>query len=752
MTARTRSLVAICSVALAFALMTGVPAAYAASPGGGSSHRVSGTVVALGSRVVPGSGTIVTDVRLSDASGGGAVTATFTMSGGEVGGIGMWSEVFTDLSVGDFLTVGVADKGRDRVAVTAPVTVARVLGFSATGLGSAVESALSGYGWDGIHWDGAQLPVGYFVNPTGLPAGADAAIQVAAQTWEADPGSSMDYTYMGTTGDSSQALDGYNVVAAGVTDDPTALADCRYFFNTMTKHIVEFDITFNVSTYAFSTDGSPTKYDLQTVGTHELGHTLSLVDLYESGNSAQVMYGYCSKGDTGKRVLAAGDIAGIRAIYPAAVATSTLSGTVTSSAGGALAGVSVAVGGVASGTTNANGAYTISGIPAGSYNVAFTRSGYSVQSRAVDLTTSKTVSLALTPLVTTVTLSGTVTSCAGGALAGASVAVGGVASGTTNANGVYSISGIPAGSYNVTFTRSGYSAQSRAVDLTTSETVSLALTPLVTTVTLTGTVTSSDGGALAGASVAVGGVASGTTDANGAYSIPGIVSGSYTVTYSRSGYVPQSLVVDLSVSRSRSFALAPVDSTPPVTTSDVQSSYVGSATVHLNAADNGGSGVAHTYYRLDGAAQVEGTSVTVSDVGTHTLEFWSADVRGNVETPVAATFAVSASHVTPPPVIVRIPTRLTITSNRTSVTHRHPVYFSGTISSTQPQNTHVVVWAKRPGSNHWDKLSVRHTTSGHRWYYTYSPATRGTWYFRVRFAATATYAASVSPSRRIVVR
>ena len=673
MTARARSLVAICSVALAFALTTGVPAAYAASPGGGSPHHVSGTVVALGSRIVPGTRTIVTDVLLSDASGGGAVTATFTMSGGEVGGIGMWSEVFTDLSVGDFLTVGVADKGRETVAVTAPVTVARVLGFSATGLGSVVESALSGYGWDGIHWDGAQLPVGYFVNPTGLPAGADAAIQAAAQTWEADPGSSMDYTYMGTTGDSSQAMDGYNVVAAGVTDDPTALADCAYFYNSMTKHIIEFDITFNVSMYAFSTDGSPTKYDLQTVGTHELGHTLSLVDLYESGNSAQVMYGYCSKGDTGKRVLAAGDIAGIRAIYPAAVATSTLSGTVTSSAGGALAGVSVAVGGVASGTTNANGAYSISGIPAGNYNVTFTRSGYSVQSRAVDLTTSKTVSLALTPLVTTVTLSGTVTSSAGGALAGVSVAVGGVASGTTNANGAYSISGIP--------------------------------------------------------------------------------SGSYTVTYSCSGYVPQSLVVDLSVSRSRSVALAPVDSTPPVTMSDVQSSYVGSATVHLNAADNdGGSGVAHTYYRIDGAAQVEGTSVTVSNAGTYTLEFWSADVQGNVETPVAATFAVSASGVTPPPVFVRIATRLTITSNRTSVTHRHPVFFSGTISSTQPQNTHVVVWAKRPGSNHWDKLSVRHTTSGHRWYYTYSPATRGTWYFRVRFAATATYAASVSPSRRIVVR
>ena len=41
---------------------------------------------------------------------------------------------------------------------------------------------------------------------------------------------------------------------------------------------------------------------------------------------------------------------------------------------------------------------------------------------------------------------------------------------------------------------------------------------------------------------------------------------------------------------------------PPTTTSDALVSYIGAATIHLSALDLplGGSGVAHTYYVLDG--------------------------------------------------------------------------------------------------------------------------------------------------------
>lgn len=74
------------------------------------------------------------------------------------------------------------------------------------------------------------------------------------------------------------------------------------------------------------------------------------------------------------------------------------------------------------------------------------------------------------------------------------------------------------------------------------------------------------------------------------------------------------------------------DVTAPTTTSDALSTYVGSALISLTATDNaGGSGVAHTYYKIDNGAQVEGTSFTVTTAGMHDIEFWSVDVAGNIE-------------------------------------------------------------------------------------------------------------------------
>ena len=76
------------------------------------------------------------------------------------------------------------------------------------------------------------------------------------------------------------------------------------------------------------------------------------------------------------------------------------------------------------------------------------------------------------------------------------------------------------------------------------------------------------------------------------------------------------------------------DTTPPITTSDAAVTYVGSATIHLTANDNvNGSGVASTHYRLDGGTDTLGMAVSVGLLGRHTLEFWSVDVAGNVETP-----------------------------------------------------------------------------------------------------------------------
>ncbi len=55
--------------------------------------------------------------------------------------------------------------------------------------------------------------------------------------------------------------------------------------------------------------------DVQNIATHELGHGFGLADLYKEAQSEQTMYGYGSIGETEKRTLESGDIAGIQVLY-----------------------------------------------------------------------------------------------------------------------------------------------------------------------------------------------------------------------------------------------------------------------------------------------------------------------------------------------------------------------------------------------------------------------------------------------------
>ena len=64
-------------------------------------------------------------------------------------------------------------------------------------------------------------------------------------------------------------------------------------------------------------------------------------------------------------------------------------------------------------------------------------------------------------------------------------------------------------------------------------------------------------------------------------------------------------------------------------------------------------GVANTH--TDGGVQVTGTSISVTALGAHTVEFWSADVAGNIELHKTAAFTITAptSVDTIAPVTVR---------------------------------------------------------------------------------------------------
>jgi len=212
-------------------------------------------------------------------------------------------------------------------------------------------------------------------------------------------------------------------------------------------------------------------------------------------------------------------------------------------------------------------------------------------------------------------------------------------------------------------------------------------------------------------------------------------------------------------------APAPVDVTAPVTTSNAAATYVSNAAITLSATD-AGSGVAHTYYRLDGAAQVEGKAIAVSALGAHTLEFWSVDVAGNVETHKTATFTVTAPDSS-------VTSSLTIGADKLTARKGSRVRLSGLLTPASGDER-ISIYVMRPGSTEWRLISVREAdiedlrdgddddhsiadavTSGSasaEWNYRYKLKARGTYQFQARFTGDSNSAPVLSEIVSVRVR
>lgn len=130
------------------------------------------------------------------------------------------------------------------------------------------------------------------------------------------------------------------------------------------------------------------------------------------------------------------------------------------------------------------------------------------------------------------------------------------------------------------------------------------------TFTISGTVTTSAGAGIPG--VVVGnGTNSATTSVSGAYTLSGVVNGTYTLTPSRSGYTfsPATRSVTVSganVAGQNFTGTAVVDTTPPSTVASLTATALGSNQINLNwsaATDAGGSGLAgYRIYFCTGAS------------------------------------------------------------------------------------------------------------------------------------------------------
>jgi hypothetical protein len=94
------------------------------------------------------------------------------------------------------------------------------------------------------------------------------------------------------------------------------------------------------------------------------------------------------------------------------------------------------------------------------------------------------------------------------------------------------------------------------------------------------------------------------------------------------------------------------DTVPPVTTASLSGTvysgtiYDSAVKVSLSASD-ASSGVANTYYSIDGSgyAKYSGT-LTVSALGAHTVNFYSVDVAGNIESAKTASFSIESLTTT----------------------------------------------------------------------------------------------------------
>lgn len=135
---------------------------------------------------------------------------------------------------------------------------------------------------------------------------------------------------------------------------------------------------------------------------------------------------------------------------------------------------------------------------------------------------------------------------------------------------------------------------------------------------ITGTVSSSAGGVISGATVAITGGASTTTNTSGVYSFTGVNAGTYTLTASKTGFNPasSSVTVNADATTTKNFTLTPTDTTAPTAPTGLTASAVSPSQINLawNAATDNVGVTGYKVYR--GGSEIGSTSArTFQDNG-----------------------------------------------------------------------------------------------------------------------------------------
>ena len=211
---------------------------------------------------------------------------------------------------------------------------------------------------------------------------------------------------------------------------------------------------------------------------------------------------------------------------------------------------------VARAITDGSGVYAVEGLAPGTYTVVATQANYAAQSAGATIVSNQTATTDISLVPNPASVSGTVTDTAGTPIANATVQImdqsGAIfGSGVTDDNGHYAIGNLPAGSFVVKVSATGFSTEIGGVELEPGEQVTgLTFRLPANPGNVTGQITNAGTGEpLVGANVAVRFFANGVlaastvTDVNGVYFISGLAPGSYTVIASASRFGTNSVGV-----------------------------------------------------------------------------------------------------------------------------------------------------------------------------------------------------------------
>ncbi|HEY7475537.1 MAG TPA: matrixin family metalloprotease [Vicinamibacterales bacterium] len=246
-----------------------------------------------------------------------------------------------------------------------------------------------------IKWTPGQMPIRYSVTNRDVP-GVTAlqlrdALARAFSAWMAVPTATISAQFVAFTGAEPGADDQTSVIGFRSRPDLNrVLGSTSFKLDENSGAVIESDIFLNSAVdWSVAANGEPSRYDVESISVHEIGHLLGLghsalgeTELQGTGRSIRgkraVMFPIAyPPGNIEDRSLEADDVAGISDVYPTAAFTSdtgAISGRVTRSGAG-IFGAHVTAFNLTSGTIiggfslNQSGEFVIGGLSPGLYVV-----------------------------------------------------------------------------------------------------------------------------------------------------------------------------------------------------------------------------------------------------------------------------------------------------------------------------------------------------------------------------------------------